>query len=94
VPLNPVDAWKVVKRGGEIRALDLLRAISDRNWLFSRRTRDLDDIRHAAKLVDVVEWRDRIARCTTPLRADTHLIEAARENWYILTGENDLPPVA
>jgi len=59
--------------------------------LFSRRSKDLDHIRHALKLLDVSTFRDRIARTTAAYRRDALLLEAGKQNWYILTGEEDLP---
>ena len=62
--------------------------------LFSRRSKDLDHIRHALKLLDAATLRDRVARTTAAYRRDELLLEAGLKNWYILTGEADLPPMA
>jgi hypothetical protein len=61
--------------------------------LFSRRTRDLDDLRQAWTRIDLAALRSRIGSSTTRLRADPGLLADARRNWYILSGEADLPPV-
>jgi hypothetical protein len=61
--------------------------------LFSKRTKDLDDVRVAWSLIDQPSFRDRLARATGSFRSDPDLVASARRNWYILTGEDDLPPV-
>ena len=60
--------------------------------LFSARTKDLDDVRLALPLIDRASFVDRIARTTSRWRADDRLREAAERNWYILTGDETLPP--
>jgi hypothetical protein len=59
--------------------------------LFSRRTKDLDDVRLAMPKIDAAALRDRIATSTAAFRRDAGLLTAARQNWYIVTGEDDLP---
>ena len=62
--------------------------------LFSKRTKDLDDIRAAWPLIDPAVFRDRIARATSSLRSEPEFLANAQRNWYIVTGERDLPAVA
>ena len=59
--------------------------------LFSSRPKDFGDIRSAWQLIDRDAWRDRIARCTTAFRGEGKMLVAALHNWYILTGEEQLP---
>jgi hypothetical protein len=59
--------------------------------LFSRRTKDLDDVRLALPKIDGNEFRHRIATSTAAFRRDATLLEAATRNWYIVTGEEALP---
>jgi hypothetical protein len=59
--------------------------------LFSKRTKDLDDVRAAWTLIDRDQFRERLARSTSALRSDPDLLAAAGRNWYILTGEQGLP---
>lgn len=61
--------------------------------LFSRRSKDLDHVRHALKLLDRDAFRGRVARTTAAYRRDEKMLEAGRNNWYILTGGSDLPPL-
>lgn len=61
--------------------------------LFSRRSKDLDHVRNALKLLDESSFRDRIQRSTAKFREDDRILEAGRRNWYVLTGEADLPPL-
>lgn len=60
--------------------------------LFSRRTKDLDDLRAAWPKIDQDVFRQRIARSTAAFRRDAKSLEAALHNWYVLTGEEQLPP--
>lgn len=60
--------------------------------LFSRREKDFDDVRLALPLVDRQSFVDRVATATGPWRAIPAMAEIARSNWYVLTGENALPP--
>lgn len=59
--------------------------------LFSRRTKDLDDVRHAWPLIDQKQFRHRVSRDTAALAAEPGISEAATRNWYIVTGETALP---
>lgn len=61
--------------------------------LFSRRSKDLDHIRHALKLLDAQTFRDRVARSTGAFRREASINQIGKKNWYILTGEGDLPPL-
>ena len=59
--------------------------------LFSRREKDFDDVRLALPLVDRQSFIDRVAMATGPWRAIPSMHEVAKSNWYVLTGEDDLP---
>ena len=59
--------------------------------LFSRRTKDLDDVRAAWPAIDRAALRQRLIQNAAALRSDPKLAEAAAHNWYILTGESALP---
>jgi Nucleotidyltransferase of unknown function (DUF6036) len=59
--------------------------------LFSKRTKDLDDIRAAWPLMDQATFRDRVARSTNSFRKDPDLVASAQRNWYIVTGEPSIP---
>lgn len=73
----------------DVRAVDSLDVLAGK--LFSRRTKDLDDIRAAWPRVDPAALRSRVAANTTGLRNDAALAEVAARNWYILTGDAGLP---
>ena len=59
--------------------------------VFSKRSKDLDDLRAAWPNVDRDAFRERVRRDTAALRSDPALAEAAEHNWYVLTGEEGLP---
>ncbi len=59
--------------------------------LFSRRAKDLDDNRQAWPLIDQSDYRQRLCAEAKRLSGEVSQIESARHNWYILTGESDLP---
>jgi hypothetical protein len=59
--------------------------------LFSRRAKDLDDVRQAWLRMDQKTFRSRLGRDTSSFRADPGLRAAAEANWYIVTGETTLP---
>ncbi len=59
--------------------------------LFSRRTKDLDDNRQAWPLIDQTIFRQRLVAEARRLSSAVGQIESARHNWYILTGEPELP---
>lgn len=61
--------------------------------LFSRRTKDLDDLREALPRINMEDFRRRIQNSTTGYRNDPHSLPNGVRNWYILTGESDLPPL-
>ena len=60
--------------------------------LFSSRTKDLDDVRLALPLVDRQTFVERVATTTARWRADEKLNAAAISNWYVISGEETLPP--
>jgi hypothetical protein len=59
--------------------------------LFSRRTKDFEDLRTLLPQLDRAKLADRIARATSGLRAEPIPLQAAERNWYVLTGD-PLPP--
>lgn len=59
--------------------------------VFSRRDKDLDDLRALRPLMDHDRLRARLAY-TASLMADPKLLESADKNWYIVFGE-DLPAI-
>ena len=58
--------------------------------LFSRREKDLDDVRVLRPLLDWPTVVTRLKSSAGSLRADARSLEAAEHNWYVLTGE-ELP---
>ena len=72
-----------------VRLIDPIDALTGK--LFSRRTKDLDDIRGAWDQIDQDIFRQRIARSTTAFRTLPEAVAAAEHNWYVLTGEERLP---
>lgn len=73
----------------EVEVVDPLDILAGK--LFSRRSKDLDDLVATWPLLDRDALRQRIGTSTARLRADPSLAEAAKINWYILSGENNLP---
>ena len=59
--------------------------------VFSRRPKDLVDLRAAWQNVDRDALRERVRTATDGLRQTPNLLEKATQNWYILTGEEALP---
>lgn len=59
--------------------------------LFSKRPKDLDDVRLAWPKIDQKAFRSRLMGSTNAFRADAALAESARKNWYVVTGEESLP---
>jgi Nucleotidyltransferase of unknown function (DUF6036) len=55
--------------------------------LFSKRTKDLDDLRALAPQLDKTVIVDRLHHNTANLRADAQLMPSAEKNWNILYGE-------
>jgi hypothetical protein len=55
--------------------------------LFSRRTKDLDDLRAIAPKLAMTEIRERFRRAGAQLRAEPQLAQAAANNWYVLFGQ-------
>jgi hypothetical protein len=89
------DGWRQRTRSlgrfGKIDAfvVDSLDVLAGK--LFSKRTKDLDDIRAAWPLIDQSNFRDRLLHSTNSFRSDPDLVGAAQRNWYIITGEQNLP---
>lgn len=61
--------------------------------LFSRRSKDLDDLRVLLPALGTDALRTHLARSTRSFRSDEALRTVAQDNWYILTGEKELPPL-
>lgn len=59
--------------------------------LFSKRPKDLDDVRLAWPKIDQKAFRSRLVGSTNAFRADGSLAASAQANWYIVTGEESLP---
>ncbi len=73
----------------QVRLVDAIDVLLTK--LFSVRSKDFVDLRSAWKLIDREAFRDRLVRETTELRSIERLLEPAKRNWYVLTGEDDLP---
>jgi hypothetical protein len=59
--------------------------------LFSKRDKDFVHVRAALPVIDGPTYRVRLATATTSLRKVPEAHQAARHNWYVLTGESELP---
>ena len=59
--------------------------------LFSKRQKDGKDVLACLPNIEMDVLRDRLQYNTIDLRKDERLLEAARHNWYVLTGEETLP---
>jgi len=59
--------------------------------LFSRRPKDFKDILSCWAKLDGASLRRRLAEDTAAFRSDAKSFEAAKHNWYVLTGEQELP---
>jgi hypothetical protein len=55
--------------------------------LFSKRTKDLDDLRMLAPQLDKDVLRQRLKDTTAALQKDPNLLALAQKNWYIVFGE-------
>jgi hypothetical protein len=55
--------------------------------VFSKRVKDLDDLRMIRRVLDWPTILDRLQTTAAPLRAIPSALEAATHNWYILTGD-------
>lgn len=75
----------------QVRLVDAIDVLLTK--LFSIRSKDFVDLRSAWKLIDRDLFRERLARETGELRSIERLLEPAKHNWYVLTGEEDLPPL-
>jgi hypothetical protein len=62
--------------------------------LFSHRVKDLADLRMLRSQLSWPAVVDRLTFSTRSLRAEPRPLEAAEHNWYVLTGEERLPPPA
>ena len=60
--------------------------------LFSRREKDRADLLTLKLQLSWPAVVDRLTFSTRSLRADARSLEAAEHNWYVLTGEAQLPP--
>ena len=74
----------------EVRLVDAIDVIAGK--LFSRRPKDFKDIQAVWDAIDRVVLRSRVQNATASLRKEARLAEAAEKNWYVLTGEETLPP--
>ncbi len=72
-----------------VRLIDSLDILTGK--LFSKRTKDLDDLRQAINTINLTDLKERLQRSTSSFRSDDALLQAATSNWYILTGETSLP---
>ena len=59
--------------------------------LFSKRQKDMKDLLVCWDSIELDVVRDRLQYNTADLRKDERLAEAARHNWYVLTGDETLP---
>jgi hypothetical protein len=75
-----------------VRVVDSIDILTGK--LFSRRNKDYVHVAEAWKLIDRLELRARLADSTASLRSDQASLEAAKHNWYVLTGEADLPAIS
>ena len=62
--------------------------------LFSRRPKDFTHVREAWDLIDHDEFRRRLSSSTNSYRSEPQILEQGKHNWYVLTGEENLPPLA
>ena len=59
--------------------------------VFSRREKDLDDLRAVRPHIDFDTLRERVATCCEAFKQEARSREAGELNWGVLTGENALP---
>lgn len=91
LPNNWANRTKAIGQFGTIDArrvdpVDVLVA-----KLFSKRARDFRDLRAALSRIDRESIVDRVRHNTRDLQSDPFALEAAKHNWYVLTGEDALP---
>jgi Nucleotidyltransferase of unknown function (DUF6036) len=55
--------------------------------LFSKRTKDLDDLRMLAPQLEKAALAERLKSSTTALQNDPNLLALAQQSWYIVFGE-------
>lgn len=72
-----------------VRIVDALDVLVGK--LFSRRNKDYVHVAEAWKQIDRDAFRDRLMTATASLRADEGSRSAGKHNWYVLTGEDELP---
>ena len=60
--------------------------------LFSHRLKDRGDLLTLKSQLSWPAVTDRLTYSTRSLRADARSLEAAEHNWYVLTGDEKLPP--
>jgi len=72
-----------------VRVIDSLDVLAGKS--FSSRKKDMDDLVASWSKLDVAAFRERLARDTDNFRSDAKSLEAAKHNWYVLTGEQELP---
>lgn len=72
-----------------VRVVDSLDVLVGK--LFSRRNKDYVHVAEAWKQIDRDAFRNRLATSTANLRADESSHQAGTQNWYVLSGEPDLP---
>ena len=89
------DGWKSRTRSLgrfgnlSVRVIDVLDILVGK--LFSKRDKDYVHLAEAWRVIDRASLRERITHSTANLRADPSSDSAAKHNWYVLTGEAELP---
>ena len=73
----------------DVRVVDSLDVIAGK--MFSHRPKDFDDVRSVWRLIDRDALRSRLANATASFRKEPRFAESGEKNWYILTGEEQLP---
>jgi hypothetical protein len=59
--------------------------------LFSVRAKDRDDLNALVSQLDHQAIRQRVKDSAGGLRSEARLLDAAKQNWFVLFGESDLP---
>lgn len=72
-----------------VRVVDAMDVLTGK--VFSRRDKDYVHVAEAWKQIDRAAFRDRLATSTANLRQDASSLAAAKHNWYVLTGDAELP---
>ena len=55
--------------------------------LFSTRTKDRDDLRALKPKLETQTIRNRLRESSASLGSEPRMLDAARENWFVLYGE-------